>query len=610
MMVNRLETNIARMEAHFQDLGFDLGNQGKAQAVPQPSAPENLHPPPSPCVSESENVLEEGLWRGESIPKSIHGNLEEPHANTFSDIEYQGCDASDLHEVEEGPFPDEFGGLLIPRCMLDTTNARALPILSHEGVEWMSRKSGVTPRLSSDKHRNATSFGVLDEDFPRKVFCPLPSTEEALSLLHEYLQNFNSLCPLFQQAKLVSLFNQDRLDVAFHKPPFWACANVVFALGIAFRIKNGNVAQSEHQRSWLFIENAFGSFHDLCLGQPDLWSIQAFLGMSLFFLGTMSAEPCCFLATAAIRMSHQIGLGKREQDVTLAPEDLEHRRNIFWIAYCLDREISLRFGKPPTQSDDDMTIGLPTELPTDSSRIMPPLHWHSDFNAFRAQCQLATIKGQLYKDLYSAAAKDRPLSEIIASVKTLDEMLQSWRKDLPLDYQPESRRLPNFHQSSLSVTLLYLHCSYFNCIIAMYRLIAGRGIRTAEDLVKIYENLSLSTPLPYAPALFASESLCANAARASIKLMKYMPQGHISLVGILIHYPIVALATLSSTIIRNPLNASRLTDMMLIDQVDTFLSSLVVSIPNQAIGRLRAYCAKYRAAAKAAVQNTMQYCGI
>lgn len=256
----------------------------------------------------------------------------------------------------------------------------------------------------------------------------------------------------------------------------------------------------------------------------------------------MSAEPCCFLVTAAIRMIHQIGLGKGEESVTLDSEYKEHRRIIFWVAYCLDREyaysrsyrclpliiirVSLRFGRPPTQSDDDMSIGLPTDSPIRDASIIPSMYQSVEFDAFRAHCQLATIKGQVYKDLYSAAAKDRSLSELLTSIGALDQMLENWKEELPSKYQPELQRL-----QSMSMTLLYLHCSYFNCIIAMHRLIASRGIRTGDDLVRKYEDFGYSAALPGSPRVFASESLCTNAARASIRLMKYIPEGHISAVG-------------------------------------------------------------------------------
>ncbi|KAL4991562.1 fungal-specific transcription factor domain-containing protein [Aspergillus falconensis] len=602
MMLNRLETNIERLEALLRDLGFDLGNERGVQPLPQPAVSNNPHSP----LSEPENIMERDLWRCVPYPEDTREDLGAQRTAPSSVID-RDRDVPGILEASGGPFPDDFGGLLIPRCIIGSLTARDIPVLSLEGLQWMSQKAGMTPRLSPGIHSNATTFGISDDDFPKKAFCPLPSKEEASSLLYDYLQNFNCLCPLFEQAKLISLFNKGSLDAGL-RTPCWASVNVVFALGIAFRIKDRAVAHSEHQRSWLFIKNAFGTFHDLCLGQPNLWSIQALLGMSIFFLGTMSAEPCCFLAAAAIRMSEQLGLGRLKENVALSSEDLEHRRRIFWIAYCLDREISIRFGRPPTQSDEDMSIDIPTATLTGDVRIMPLASKHEEFDAFRAHCRLATIKGQLYKDLYSAAAKDRPLPEIMASVGTLDKMLQNWREDLPSEYRPESHGLPSVPQPTMSMTLL-LHCSYFNCIIAMHRLIASRGIQTSGDLLRQYRDLSSSDPPPYTSRVFESESLCANAARASIRLMRYMPEGHISLVGILIHYPIVALTTLSSIIIRHPLEASRLSDMRLMDQVETYLSSVVVSIPNQVIGHLRTYCANYRAAASAAIQKTMQFCG-
>jgi hypothetical protein len=105
----------------------------------------------------------------------------------------------------------------------------------------------------------------------------------------------------------VSLFDQDNLDVVLQSPALWASVNVVFALAIAFRIKDRTTAQAEHQRSWLFIKNAFSVYHDLCLGQPDLWSIQALLGMVWVNLGfnshihELTCLPVNFLSRDDVR---------------------------------------------------------------------------------------------------------------------------------------------------------------------------------------------------------------------------------------------------------------------------------------------------------------------
>ncbi|KAL2866026.1 fungal specific transcription factor domain-containing protein [Aspergillus lucknowensis] len=596
------------MEAHLQELGLELKNTEPIQASLRSVEPEQAQLPP-PTSFGPGNVTDQGNWRYDLYPEDNYTDSTISRPATYPAVDPVPA-MSDFHNKGEGRFPSDLAGLLIPRCLLDAPVASSLRALSPEGMEWVSRKSGVTPELSPENCLKRAMYGPLNDNFPRKVFYPLPSKEETSSLLYEYLQNFNSLCPLFEQAKLVSLFKQNQadLDVALRAPALWASVNVVLALGIAFRTKERTSAQAEHQRSWLFIKNAFSAFHDLCLGQPDLWSVQALLGMAVFFLGTMSAEPCNFLVAAAVHMSHQIGLGTRDDRVALSAQEREHRRNIFWIAYCLDREVSLRFGKPPAQSDDDMNIGLPAVPVSGSGQVIPTMNRHNDFNIFRAQCQLATIKGQLYKDLYSAAARDRPLGEIMASVGALDDKLQDWRKSLPSEYQPEEPGLPTFPKSSISVMLLFLQYSYYNCIIAMHQLIVSRRISVAAELLK-RKDINISAPSPRASKLFTSASLCAHAARASIRLMKYIPEGQVSLIGMLIHYPIVALSTLSSSIIQNPRNASRLSDMKLIGQVETFLSSLIISIPNEAIALLKAYCANYRAAAEAAVQKTMQFCG-
>ncbi|CEL07785.1 hypothetical protein ASPCAL10939 [Aspergillus calidoustus] len=529
MMINRLESNIGRMEAHLQELGFDIRRTESAQTLPGFAESDCAQSPPSPPLSEPADSANQGSSNGGLHPNDTYVGSRAPQNPIFTCLETDQL-VPDSQDDEEGRLWDDIAGLLLPRCLLDTPTARGLRALSPEGMKWMGQKAGVTPTLSSESHSKATLYGSLSGDYPRKEFCPLPPKEEASALLYEFLKSFNCLCPLYDQAKLVSLFDQDNLDVVLQSPALWASVNVVFALAIAFRIKDRTTAQAEHQRSWLFIKNAFSVYHDLCLGQPDLWSIQALLGMSIFFLGTMSAEPCNFLVAAAIRMCQQLGLGTTEEGAPASSQDLKQRRYTFWIAYCLDREISLRFDKPPAQSDDDMSIEIPTEPPADGARIIPTINQHSNFNVFKAQCQLATIKGQLYKDLYSATAKNRTLGEIIASIGTLDEKLQDWIENLPADCQPDAPGLPKFSQPSISVMMLYLHYSYFHCIIAIHRLICSRKIMIADELLK-KQGIDFSAPPPHTSKVFESSSLCAHAARASIRLMRYMPEGHLSLIG-------------------------------------------------------------------------------
>ncbi|EAA60792.1 hypothetical protein AN4750.2 [Aspergillus nidulans FGSC A4] len=233
-MLNRLETNIGRLETRLLELGLDLDREGSVQSPRQLAVSDKPRSPSSLSIPGSENIVEEGLWRCGPCPEATLEDSGVPR--TFPSMDRED-DVPQNPEVNKSPFLDDFNGLLIPRCIMGGPADRKIPVLSREGLQWMNQKAGMTPRISSGIHSNATSFGILGDDFP-KAFCPLPSKEEAESLLYQYLQNFNCLCPLFEQAKLTSLFNEDNLNTALRVPSCWASVNVVFALGIAFRVKD------------------------------------------------------------------------------------------------------------------------------------------------------------------------------------------------------------------------------------------------------------------------------------------------------------------------------------------------------------------------------------
>jgi hypothetical protein len=55
-------------------------------------------------------------------------------------------------------------------------------------------------------------------------------------------------------------------------------------------------------------------------------------------MGTLSSQPCGYLISSVVRICHQIRLERSENESGLCPEEVEQRRRIFWIAYCLDKE--------------------------------------------------------------------------------------------------------------------------------------------------------------------------------------------------------------------------------------------------------------------------------
>ncbi|OQE87631.1 hypothetical protein PENNAL_c0019G09709 [Penicillium nalgiovense] len=571
-MIDRLETNVQRLEAHFQRIGFDLGEDVNGSSFIDGSEQSDEFSPSS--AAENTDLIDDmRAWDTEPV----HMDTEQGPFAATQNVSHTMLNPDEVHAV----IPEDLPCFYVPRCFTDAPNP-GFSALSPEGKKWITNKmeGGSVGNLESllplglDQ---GTNRGLLEGLFPDKHFCPLPPKEEIVSLVNGYLQQFNSLVPIFQPSSLLSLCDDDNLHGIFNSPGRWASLNVALAMGYMLRIENNSPVQIDRQKGWLFMKNALGVLNDLCFGFPDLWAVQALLGM--------------------------IRLERSENESGLCPEEVEQRRRIFWIAYCLDKEISLRAGIPIAQRDDDMDVLLPTEIPLDNMGIMPRTDRQGTFNVFRSTCELALIKSQVHKHLYSVAAGDRPLVEVAGSVAMLDEKLQQWKNSIPTEFRPEPRRLSTFPQSPIAAILLYLHLSYFNCLIAIHRITAAYGSRLGIDLV---ERSSVYT-LPNR-VVFMSESLCTKAAAASVNLIKYMPKFNITLIGLMIYYPIFASKTLSSTIVRNPRDASRAYHIGLIMQVETFVSSLALGKPNEGIEGLLKDCAEYRSLAEAAVREASQIC--
>lgn len=593
VMINRLETNIERMESRLHDIGLNL-IESRAPAT-QVFRCSNVPASRRPEHETSHPDFTSFHPSGGPDPMSTTTNADANPAIVFSCKHVEG-------------WPPSLASFVTPGSMVDVPLAGGFSAISKKGMEWISQKAGnislkhLSSLLSVEDHDESTANCPLNSAFTSRVFCSLPTREETVSLVHDYIENFNVLFPVFQRSELLALFNQESLDMSVQTPSQWACINAVLATAHMLRPDDGRSGNDDHQKSWLFIQNALEVVNEICLGPPDLLALQALVIVATFILGTSTVHPCGFLVSAAIRICHELGLGKTEDGSPLCAEETQHRQTVFWIAYWLDRELSLRFGEPPAQSDEDFSATLPMEAPIDSNYTMQTSDLSESFNAFRSTCQLAIIKGQLYRELYSPGAEDRPLSQVIASVGILDEKLQEWKRSIPLEYQPE-KAITNFRRAKMSPVLLLLHYSYFHCMIAVHRRVAARDLMTGMDFEK---NDFTSSPASFLnPRVLISTSLCTKAARASISLTNYLSQENIPFFGSLLYYPVVASMTLSWSIIRDPQDAYRGYNLKLIDQTAEFLSSQAFCKSFDGIRRLVKQCAEYRSIAEAVVKTAL-----
>lgn len=425
-----------------------------------------------------------------------------------------------------------YGSTIIARWVWRTDNgisgsSSGFSIFSPKGIQWVNEKTGDTSfqdMISSayvdDNKWMYWKPEIFSDIFARRVFKPLPPKEEALSLFKDFFQNFNCMFPLFHEATFMHLVERQYSRDPYEGSGWWASINVVLAISHRLRVMSNLVPHEEDKKAWLYLKNAMGVLTELTMRNTDLLSVQALLGMSLFLQGTPNPQPAFFLVAAAIRLSHSIGLHKRGSGFGLNPVEVEQRKRVFWIAYCLDKDLCLRSGRPPVQDDDDMNVELPSEDPPDNVGNVPLADGKGKFNLFRSLCEFATIESSVYKRLYSAKASKQSDGELLNTIGELDKELEDWKDSIPIDFRPENE-IQAIH-GPLLLHVVVLHFAYYNCLTTIHRMSVHHGYWTSRLSDYAIQGLNAR---PLNPRVFLSAVLCVTAARASINLIKYIPQG-------------------------------------------------------------------------------------
>ena len=478
------------------------------------------------------------------------------NASATSPQQQQQSQQQQDKSAEQNPFKKdakEVDVLADQMCSLITNNygetryigsSSGFSIFSPKGIQWVNEKTGdssfqqmIATATADDKngweHWRPEVFNDL---FSRRVFKPLPARQECYALLKDYFENFNCMFPLFHEPTFMHLVDKHYSLDPYEGSGWWASFNVALAIAHRLRVMSNVVGQEEDEHAWGYLKNAMAVMTELTMRNTDLLSVQALLGMALFLQGTPNPQPSFFLVAAAIRLAHSIGLHKRGSGFNLNDVENEQRKRVFWIAYLLDKDICLRSGRPPAQDDDDMNVDLPSEDPPDNVGNIPLTNTTTSsttngkptddapakktMNLFRLMCTFAQIQSRVYKSLYSVRASRQSDGELLNTIGDLDDQLEKWKVSIPLDFRPE-HEIKAAH-TPLILHVVVLHFAYYNCLTTIHRMSVHHGYWTSRLSDYAIQGLNAR---PLNPRVFMSAALCVNAARTSIGLIRYIPQG-------------------------------------------------------------------------------------
>lgn len=445
-----------------------------------------------------------------------------------------------------------------------------------------------------------TQWRVIKHQGPSRqlVKRPLPSWEEALSLIREYFETFNRIIPLFNEEDFMERMQNDYIVDPLADIGWWTALNVVLALAYRMRsIRRLQIAEL-NVKACGHTQNALNVAQDLILRKPDLLGVQALLGIAIILQGTPNPRPASIIVGAALKLSQSLGLHRQNTLVGLNEIRAEQCRRVFWIGYILDKDFSLQLNQPPVQSDLDYDVELPAEYPTDALGVIIPNNGEANTNIFRSRVQLAMIQSETYSTLYSVQSTRLEYSARSLAIENLDIRLNVWACSIPLDFSPEALLQSVPPDAVLHLVILYM--TYFNCL-TMIHSISYRGEYWAASATNTVQGTLDGDPIS------VGRTCCLPAARLAVKLVSLLPRGEYACIWLLLDFYASALVILLANIIQHPSDSSASVDMESIEPLLRLLESLFVDDSMEGgedLRRIQAFCKFLEGKAVAALEGT------
>jgi hypothetical protein len=273
----------------------------------------------------------------------------------------------------------------------------------------------------------------------------LPPREHVQPAIEVYLRDFNTVLPLFDATALLQLVHNCYNDAHLQPDPVaWAAIHVVLALAQRYTLLDGFDVPSSTE----CINRAESVLSTVMLGDIQLLNVQVLVGMVMLLQASQDLQPSLILIATVMRLAHAIGLHDRTYSAHLDIVQARQRACVFWLAYILDKDLSMRAKQPSIQIDDDINLELPSPTATehqigslngtDDSSVHLGIITTADgtvkMNYFVTRIQLAVIEGGVYDYLYSTRSKKRSPKERSHALRSVACALQQWKASIPPEF--------------------------------------------------------------------------------------------------------------------------------------------------------------------------------
>lgn len=514
------------------------------QNRPQSTQPP-LAPAPPPSSLDAKDLVDEILWSSNT-------------ANTFRD------ESSGLMIGEHG---QEYAG-----------SSCGMLLLSDPGLQWILQTTednvslerlremvnNILLQLKLPTRGSAEGLGIR----PNRLKSNLPDISTAKKYIDVYFAR-QWLWPIIREARFRDQCEKYWSDPSGHDTTWYALYNVILALGCRACISCGtpkSFLESEKE-AWAYFDNTISVQSDLMYQKTSLQAVQTFALMTVFAQGVGGPQPEYIYCAIAVRLATGLGLHKyAPKKWNLSDLEIEDRNRVFWGLYCLDKTIAFRTGRPSLLDDSDIACTFPRHVfehhgPEEAniSKV--------EFDFFLSVTQYSRLCSRIIKHLYSTTSLLQTPEARYRTVRDLYDELRRWREATKKTGQSDFGSWTTLRETKLNSNVLFyqrlvLDYFYHDSVISLDKACWLQNALPSNKHSSGRVQMASQDPLAQlaSDALESARTMCLLTQQIDIE--SYTPN------WLVIYYPLTAIITLFSHVLRNPLSPSAMSDVALIQCVN------------------------------------------
>ncbi|KAL4779781.1 hypothetical protein BJX76DRAFT_351496 [Aspergillus varians] len=295
---------------------------------------------------------------------------------------------------------------------------------------------------------------------------------------------------------------------------------------------------------------------------PTLDGLQAITMLALLELVTGNLQAANYYGSISARMIFMLGGHIFTNQRTWLPRSCTdtdsrvkaHLRNLFWLCYTLEQDISIRTGQAQLFSEENCDLSLPSGY---VEQMYASLEFHHNSTElpenpiFPIDLRLSVIKARAYSALYSFKAMKKTDAEILKDIRELDDELERWRLSVPAKWRPTLSFSHETPDPNCNMHSVILRLNYHLCMTIIHQASSRCKSWAMEGCVM--------------DGVSSSLALSVEASRSTLLYLE--TSGHVLVDGVfwtLIFYPMSALLAIFCNILQNPAEPQASKDLALL----------------------------------------------